>query len=105
MSSGVRWCGAFTSAGELPMSDSDALQVDGLTAGYGHLTVLHGVGIRLPQNSAATVIGLNGAGKTTLVRAITGVIRPITGRVEFAGTDITGRPASEIARHGLVTVF
>jgi branched-chain amino acid transport system ATP-binding protein len=51
------------------------------------------------------VIGPNGAGKTTLFHLITGVVSPTSGRVRFAGEDITGLPAHAICQHGLSRTF
>jgi branched-chain amino acid transport system ATP-binding protein len=82
-----------------------ALRVQGLYAGYGNLIVVHGVSLTLEWNTTATVIGLNGAGKTTLVRAISGVIRPSAGRIEFDGGEISRRHASDTARRGVATVY
>jgi branched-chain amino acid transport system ATP-binding protein len=47
------------------------------------------------------LIGPNGAGKTTMFNVISGVYKPITGKVSFRGQEITGRPAYEIAQRGL----
>jgi branched-chain amino acid transport system ATP-binding protein len=85
--------------------EAPALHVEGLHAGYGNMIVVHGVTLTLPWNSVATVIGLNGAGKTTLVRAISGVIRPSAGRIEFDGADLSRRHASDTARRGIITVY
>lgn len=83
----------------------EALSVEGLCAGYGHLQILHSIDLSLRWNSAVTVIGLNGAGKTTLIRAISGAIRPSSGHVRFDGAEVSHMRGSQIARLGIVTVF
>jgi branched-chain amino acid transport system ATP-binding protein len=51
------------------------------------------------------LIGPNGAGKTTMINCITGVDIPDAGRVDFAGEDITGLPAYQVARLGISRTF
>jgi len=48
-----------------------------------------------------TLIGGNGAGKTTTLRAISGMVKPTSGRILFDGQDITGLAPHEIVRRGL----
>jgi branched-chain amino acid transport system ATP-binding protein len=77
------------------------LQVENLVAGYGKVQVLHEFSLHVPKGSLVTLIGSNGAGKTTTLRALSGMIRPQSGRVRLAGKDITGLPAHEIAKRGM----
>jgi branched-chain amino acid transport system ATP-binding protein len=79
------------------------LTVAGLTAGYGKITVLHGVDLTIRPGEIVALLGPNGAGKTTLLRAISGLL-PWTGEVTFAGRDLTGLSPRETARRGLVHV-
>jgi len=50
------------------------------------------------------LIGANGAGKTSILRALSGLLRPAGGRVEFDGTDVAGRPAHRLAALGMAHV-
>ena len=77
------------------------LNVDNLVAGYGKVRVLQGITLVVPKGSVVALIGSNGAGKTTTLRAISGMLAPDSGRITLDGTDITGKPAYEIARRGL----
>jgi branched-chain amino acid transport system ATP-binding protein len=77
------------------------LAVENLVAGYGKVQVLHGFSIEVPAGQLVTLIGSNGAGKTTALRAISGMIRPTSGRITLEGADITGLPSHAIARRGL----
>ena len=61
------------------------LQVENLVAGYGKVQVLHGLSLHVPQGKLVTLIGSNGAGKTTTLRALSGMIRPESGRVMLGG--------------------
>ena len=86
------------------MSDPPMLAVEGLTSGYGAVTVLHGISMKVPAATIMTVLGANGAGKTTLLRTISGVVRPRAGRVQVGGVDLAHRRAEEITRAGVAHV-
>jgi branched-chain amino acid transport system ATP-binding protein len=77
------------------------LEIEGLTAGYGEVTVLREVTMSCPGGSVVALLGPNGAGKTTLLRAISGLLRPSAGTVTLAGEDVTGWKASRLARAGV----
>ncbi len=77
------------------------LNIENLQAGYGKVEVLHGVTIKVPKGKIVTLIGSNGAGKTTTMRAISGMIKPVSGSVTLAGQDITGLESHQIAKRGL----
>jgi branched-chain amino acid transport system ATP-binding protein len=77
------------------------LNIENLQAGYGKVEVLHGVTIQVPKGKIVTLIGSNGAGKTTTMRAISGMIKPVSGTVTLAGEDITGLQSHQIAKRGL----
>ncbi len=77
------------------------LKIEKLVAGYGKVRVLQEVSIVVPKGQLVTLIGSNGAGKTTTLRAISGMLKPDSGRVTLAGADITGLPSYEIAKRGL----
>jgi ABC-type branched-subunit amino acid transport system ATPase component len=80
------------------------LEVDGLTAGYGPITVLRDVSIQVAPGEILGMLGRNGMGKTTLIRALSGLIRPDAGRIVFGGRDVTLLPPHERARLGMTTV-
>jgi branched-chain amino acid transport system ATP-binding protein len=77
------------------------LQVEKLQAGYGKVQVLHGIDLEVAEGQLVTLIGSNGAGKTTTLRALSGMIRPESGRIRLDGRDITGLPSHAITRRGL----
>jgi branched-chain amino acid transport system ATP-binding protein len=84
---------------------SEALLVaEDLHAGYGPVTVLRGVTVAAREGELVAVLGGNGAGKSTLLSAVVGLLSPRSGRVAFAGHDITGKPPEAIARQRLVMV-
>ena len=79
------------------MADS-LVRVDRVTKSYGErvLThVLHGIDLQIRDGERLAVLGPNGAGKTTLMRAISGVIPSVSGRVEIEGEDVTDKGAHD----------
>jgi len=83
---------------------SGLLRVEGLDAGYGRSPVLFGVDLQVGAGEIVGLLGRNGMGKTTLVRSVMGLIRPIAGRVSFAGQAITGEAPHRISRCGIALV-
>jgi ABC-type branched-subunit amino acid transport system ATPase component len=81
------------------------LEVTSISAGYGALTVLNEVSLKVGDGEAVALVGANGAGKTTLVRTVCGLLRARGGRIVKNGTDITATPAHDLAQHGLAVVL
>jgi branched-chain amino acid transport system ATP-binding protein len=77
------------------------LEIQALSIAYGAIQALRGVTLEVPRGSIVALIGANGAGKTTLLRGISGLLRPLSGRIVFDGRDIGGRQAEEIVRLGI----
>ncbi|MEQ8696632.1 MAG: ATP-binding cassette domain-containing protein [Bauldia litoralis] len=77
------------------------LTIDNLVAGYGKLPVLHGISLQVNEGRMVAIIGPNGEGKTTLTRSVMNLVNVMSGRVSFAGQEITGLPTQEIARCGI----
>jgi branched-chain amino acid transport system ATP-binding protein len=80
------------------------LEVEGLSAGYGHVSVLHDISLRVEAGQSVCLIGANGAGKTTLLRCLAGLLRPSGGRIRVEGNDIAGRSASARLDFGVTLV-
>jgi branched-chain amino acid transport system ATP-binding protein len=85
-------------------TETAALAIEDVVAGYGQVTVLHGVTVSVPAGSITTVLGANGAGKTTLLRTISGFVRPRRGRVVVGGTNLARRRPEDISRAGVAHV-
>ena len=77
------------------------LALTNLRAAYGQVEVLKGISLTVAPGEIVTVIGANGAGKTTTLMCISGINKLRAGEVRFAGEEISGRPAHEIARLGI----
>jgi branched-chain amino acid transport system ATP-binding protein len=77
------------------------LEVDCLVARYGRITALQDVSLHVEEGEIVTLIGANGAGKTTTLRTISGLVRPASGTIRFAGRDITRLAPNDIVRAGI----
>ena len=66
--------------------------VEGLTAGYNAEIVIRNLSFNYRGPGIIQILGPNGAGKSTLIRAILGLIKPVTGKVVVNGEDVTGNP-------------
>lgn len=66
---------------------------------------LDGVDLTVKDGELRFLIGPNGAGKTTLIDVITGLTRPTSGEVRFAGWDLAGRKEHQIVRLGIGRTF
>jgi neutral amino acid transport system ATP-binding protein len=78
------------------------LSTQDVVGGYlPEVDILTGVSISVKAGEIVTVVGPNGAGKSTLIKTIFGLLRPRSGRVIFAGKDITGHKPHTITRLGL----
>jgi branched-chain amino acid transport system ATP-binding protein len=84
---------------------SSLLEVGGLSKRYRGLVALSDYSLRLPAGAIHGVIGPNGAGKTTLFNLLSGMVRPSSGWIRFAGTDTTRLPAHEVAQLGIARTF
>jgi len=82
----------------------NVLRTIDLTVRYGGVCANDRVSIDVPSGALVGLIGPNGAGKTSFVNAITGFAR-CTGRVQFAGRDVTNEPAHRRARLGLARTW
>lgn len=77
------------------------LEIENLTVGYGSITALHGISLKVEPGQIVTLIGANGAGKSTTLRAISGLIPVRSGRIRYEGRDIGNQPAHQIVALGL----
>jgi len=80
------------------------LETRALRTGYEGIPVVFGIDIEVNEGEVVALLGSNGAGKTTTLRAISGMIKPMSGDISFDGRHIGGMAAERIARAGLVHV-
>jgi urea ABC transporter ATP-binding protein UrtD len=81
------------------------LEVRGITKKFGGLTAVDHVNLTLKSGELRCIIGPNGCGKTTLFNLITGYYTPTSGKVQFSGVDITGKPVFAISKLGIGRKF
>jgi len=77
------------------------LSVEGVTAGYEQMEILHDVSIEVRPGEIVTLIGPNGAGKSTLMKTVFGLLTPRRGSIRLEGQDITGLAPSALVGRGL----
>ncbi len=90
--------------GDAPTAQGDVLVLENVSASYGPYRALFNVSFRVPAGGILALVGSNGAGKSTVARTVSGLVAATTGRIEFAGQDVTRMPAFRIARHGMAHV-
>jgi ABC-type branched-subunit amino acid transport system ATPase component len=80
------------------------LSVERLTAGYEEAPVVRGLDLRVAEGEVVALLGANGAGKTTTLRAVSGIVHPMEGSIEFAGRDLGRLSISARAKLGIAHV-
>ena len=80
------------------------LIVKDVSAGYGDVTVLRRVSLRVDSPGITAIVGSNGAGKTTLLRTIVGLLRPTDGEILFNGRRVNGLEPDEVVGCGIALV-
>ena len=84
---------------------SALLEVHDLVVDFDGFRALDGVDLRIEEGELRFLIGPNGAGKTTLVDAMTGLVRPASGEVSFAGSSLLKKKEHQIVRLGIGRSF
>ena len=80
------------------------LEVASIVAAYGQVRALWDVSLDVSEGEVVTLLGANGAGKTTTMRVLSGLLRPRSGSVSFAGQSIHRLPPPRIVQAGLVQI-
>jgi len=81
-----------------------SLKVESLNVAYGKVQVLWEVTFNVDRGKLVSIIGPNGAGKTTLIKTISGLLKPLSGKILFEDRNITGRSPHIIKKLGISTV-
>jgi ABC-type branched-subunit amino acid transport system ATPase component len=80
------------------------LGLERLTAGYDGAPVIRDVELEVAAGEVVALLGANGAGKTTTLRAVSGLVRPLEGRVRYDGSDLAAVSPELRARRGIAHV-
>ena len=80
------------------------LRVDEVNTYYGQIHILQGVSLEVGTGELVCLLGGNASGKSTTLKTILGIVTPRSGRVEFAGEDVTGRSTSYRVGCGMAIV-
>lgn len=95
----------MTVAADSTATAARSLETVGLTKRFGGVTAVDGATVTFHPGKVNALIGPNGSGKTTFFNCVTGMIAPDSGRVSYAGRDITRRPPHKIAAAGIGRSF
>lgn len=80
---------------------SPLLAIEQLHAAYGLSRVLFGISLQVECGECVCLLGRNGVGKTTTMRSVMGFLPPVSGRILWKGSDITGWSPHRVARAGI----
>ncbi|MET9295963.1 ABC transporter ATP-binding protein [Streptomyces sp. NPDC003077] len=80
---------------------SALLEVEELRVAYGKIEAVKGISFSVETGQVVTLIGTNGAGKTTTLRTLSGLLKPVAGKITFDGAPLVGTPAHKIVERGL----
>jgi branched-chain amino acid transport system ATP-binding protein len=86
------------------LDTSPILALDGVTAGYGKMTILNGTTFAVSRGAITTVTGPNGAGKSTVFKTVFGLLPARSGTVQFDGTDVTNWSPRRLIEAGICYV-
>jgi branched-chain amino acid transport system ATP-binding protein len=77
------------------------LEIQDIRVRYGAIEAVKGISLSVEEGEIVTLIGGNGAGKTTTLKAVSGILHPVTGSIRFQGKRIDDLPAHQIVSLGL----
>jgi branched-chain amino acid transport system ATP-binding protein len=78
-----------------------ALEVENLVVSYGKRRAVDGISLTVGAGEIVTLLGANGSGKSTMLRAISGLVRPRSGRVVYEGHDLTRAAPDAVVATGV----
>ncbi len=101
----MRSAGVNAEAGTAsPVRRARILDASELTLAYGNIVAVRGISFHIDPGEIVALLGSNGAGKSTTLKAISGLVRPVSGAVTFLDARISGRAPEDIVRRGVIQV-
>ena len=86
--------------------DNIHVQIEGLTAGYGKMEILHDFDLMVGKAQSLCLIGPNGAGKSTILHSIYGFTNIFSGKISIDEKDITNlTPAEKLTSVGIAYIL
>jgi branched-chain amino acid transport system ATP-binding protein len=83
---------------------AEGLEVERISTAYDQADVLEEVSLAAAPGTITCLLGSNSSGKTTLIRSILGLTPPRSGRIRFAGRDLTGLPTHRVIAAGIACI-
>lgn len=80
------------------------LKINDLIVAYGGIEALKGISLEVPEGKIVTLVGANGAGKSTTLRAIVGLVKPVSGSITYNGKDLLKEKTHYMASTGITLV-
>ena len=80
------------------------LQVERLNAHYGDVQVLFDVSFEVAEGELVSMVGANSAGKSTLLRCLSGMLKKVSGSINFDGHELIGTPAYDMVNQGIIHI-
>jgi len=77
------------------------LEVKDMVVAYGRVNAVKGISFTVEKGQIVTLLGTNGAGKSTTLRAISGLLKLVSGSITFEGSKLDGLPAHKIVERGI----
>ncbi len=77
------------------------LEVKDMVVAYGRVNAVKGISFTVEKGQVVTLLGTNGAGKSTTLRAISGLLKLVSGSITFEGQKLDGLPAHKIVERGI----
>ena len=77
------------------------LEVKEMVVAYGRVNAVKGINFTVEEGQVVTLLGTNGAGKSTTLRALSGLLKLVSGEIWFQGERIDGMPAHRIVQKGI----
>ena len=80
--------------------------IEGLTAGYGKMEILHNIDLLCSKAQSLCLIGPNGAGKSTILHSIYGFTNIFSGKINIDGKEVTNvTPAEKLKSFGIAYIL